>query len=646
MAGPEEWGATPVESGEGPSAWGAKPADRSKEFEPGEPTFAEEFMHGLSSPIRGAMQLGGIERAKAQTHPDKIPQREPDELSPGAVAGQIANPMNWVAPGASMATKLGPLARGAITGGVTGFLQPVKDGENFWSTKGEQAASGLALGYGFSLGGKAAGAGINKLGEWLMGTYPDALHNKAVALVIDKISKNRQGMTATDAIDLVRAANKGMSRGKNARMMTLSDLKELNRLGGTVYRKSDEGYGMATKLYGQRDAQAGARLRSEVAKHIQGGETMFETTQALLEARSAAAAPLYEKTDGLQGIWSPYLKDLFELPEIKEGMKRGFDSERIRAAADARPFNPTMMGVDIRDPNDIKFLRSPNMRVLDMAKRGLDEMIANERNEFTGRLSSRGLDLELLRRGYLKELDKLDITGTYKAARDAWSGPSRSLDAMKQGSSIFQTHPEETASIVSKMTPNEKQFFLIGVADKVTEKILKTGLSADEAKHIANSEWAKMQLRPAFDSDKDFNRFMNSVATENKMFSSMRSIAGGSKTAESVSSDDQFMQEVIDPTIQIAQKTLHGRIGSAAVDALRMFKDLGTIRHQKEMADEVAKIIFQPLSPTAAKAHSVLEMRPVPQPGNVVKEATPFLAPGVGAAVPNEDMLGGKPESQ
>lgn len=641
MAGPEDWGATPAEETEGPANWGAKPA--GKQFEPAEPDFMQDFLHGFTASGRGALQIAGITPAKAKTHPDKIAQGESDDLSPGSIAGQIAQPLNWIAPGASLLTKAGPLVRGAVAGGVSGLLQPVKEGENFLETKAQQGVAGLALGYGFSLGGKAAGAGISKLGEWLLEKHPDALHNEAVHVVLNKIAKSRYGMSATDAIDVVRAANKGMSRGKGARMMTLSDLKELNRLGGTVYRQSDVGHQMATDLYSKRDPNAALRLRAEVAKHIHSGDTMFETTEALLQARSAAAAPLYEKTDGLQGIWSPRLKEFFDDPIVKEGMKRGFESERARALGEGRPFNPTAMGVDISDPNNIKFLRVPNMRMLDMAKRGLDAVIKDSRDGFTGRLNSSGVDAEIVRKGYIKELESLDKTGTYKAAREAWAGPSRSLDAIQEGYAIFQGKPEEIAAKVAKMDPGDREFYRTGVADAVIEKIMKAGMSSDEAKHIANSSWARAQLRPAFDNDKDFNRFMNSVTIESDMFNSMRKIAGGSDTAERVAADAQGL-DALDPAIRIAKQTFSGRLMGAALDSWRLYRELGALKDQKKLTDEVAKIIFQPLSPTAARAHSVLEIRPVQEnamapAGRGVQQASPFVAAGAaGATVPNEEM--------
>lgn len=613
----------------------------SKKFEAGEPTFAEEYLHGWTKSGKGALQIAGATPAKAKTHPDKIPQREPDDLSPASILGEITQPLNWITPGASLLTKAGPLVRGALSGGVSSLLQPVKGDENFWETKAQQGGAGLVLGFGFSLGGKAAGAGIRKLGEWILDRHPDAMHNQAVSVVLDNIAKSKKGMTATDAIKLVSAANKGMAQGKDKRMMTLSDLKGMNRLGGTVYRRSDVGHQMATDLYDKRDPYAAVRLRAEIAKHIHSGDTMFETTEALREARSAAAEPLYEKLDGLHGIWSPRLQEFLENPKIKEGLKVGFESERDRALGEGRPFNPKALGVDISDPNNITFLGVPTMRMLDMAKRGLDAVIKDSRDGFTGKLNSRGVDFEIMRKGYLGEIDKLDKTHVYKEARDAWAGPSRSLDSISEGYAIFQGKPEEIAARFAKLDPGEREFYRIGVADAIIEKIEKAGMSSDEAKQIANSNWARRQLRVVFDDDKDFNKFMKSVTTETNMFNSMRKIAGGSDSAERLTADAQPLG-VVEPAIEIAKKTFSGRLMGAAMDSWRLYRELGALRNQKELTDEIAKIIFQPLSPTAAKAHSVLEIRPMPgdAPRKAINQATPFMAPGVAAAVPD----GGEPQ--
>src|SRR5262249_27751628 len=148
---------------------------------------------------------------------------------------------------------------------------------------------------------------------------------------------------------------------------------------------------------------------------------------------------------------------------------------------------------------NIVTLRVPNMRVLDMGKRGLDAMISAERDPVTGRLSARGRSLVILRKGYVDELDALDTTGAYKKARETWGGLSASMDAVKLGQSAFSGHPEELAEELEGMTESDREFARTGLADTVRERLAKTGLGTDDSRAIfKDNGWTKALLKPFF----------------------------------------------------------------------------------------------------------------------------------------------------
>jgi hypothetical protein len=211
--------------------------------------------------------------------------------------------------------------------------------------------------------------------------------------------------------------------------------------------------------------------------------------------------------------------------------------ERIDSVTNDRPFNPTQMGVDLDQEGNVKFLDVPNMRVLDAGKRGLDQMVADERNPITGRLSQRGLALDQFRRAYLGELDSLDPTGAYAAARASWAGPSASMDAIHSGQAIFKKRPEEVAADVAQLSPGNLEFYKLGAADAIKEKIARTGMGGDEAKRLIGNQYTQQQLRPLFDNQDDFNRFIDGVTAENRMFETRQRLIGGSQTAERLAED-------------------------------------------------------------------------------------------------------------
>ena len=102
------------------------------------------------------------------------------------------------------------------------------------------------------------------------------------------------------------------------------------------------------------------------------------------------------------------------------------------------------MGADVGIDGSIQHGGKPNLLVLDMAKQGLDAMIADERHELTGRLSKQGLALTELKKAFVDEIDRLDTSGAYKKARQTWQGYSASMDAIRLGRTAFARSRKKT----------------------------------------------------------------------------------------------------------------------------------------------------------------------------------------------------------
>jgi hypothetical protein len=618
----------------------------------------DRFMMGATDPGRGIMeivqQIVGKPEAKAET-PDpnakpkdvKIPGEVISPTDPMRIAGNVANPANLITPlAASRVTALSPMAKTVLSGTIPALLQPLGETNDFLGEKTKQGVTGAALGYGFSVAGKGVSKGMDALGRWLVSRYPENIASHAVSLVLKRIEQDRAGggLTARNMVELVRLA------GTQNKPLTLSDVggKNVERLAGNIYRSGGSAANTAETLYETRDSAAANRLRQDIAKYVHGGMTVFEATEALLTSRSAAARPLYEQTDKLQGIWSPRLGEFFKDPVIKDGMKRGYELEKMVSLAENRAFDPTAMGVDIADPNNITFLRAPNMRVLDMAKQGLDAMIADERNAITGRLSARGVALDKLKRSYVSEIDNLDTTGVYKKARAAWGGYSASLDALKSGRAVFQASPEENAALAKSLSPSDQEFYRMGVADMLNERLAKTGFSSDEAKALIKNDWAKGQLKPAFKSEQEFNEFVDSVAMESMMFGRRRAITGGSQTAERMVEDQSELIKRAEASASIAGKLAGGHYFKAVADFYRMHKDLG-LRSDPKMNEVVAKILFSPLPPHAktesARAVRSILSPPPPGQGNYLQGPARSVQDLIAPALASEtgEISGGRP---
>src|SRR5262249_31705888 len=125
----------------------------------------------------------------------------------------------------------------------------------------------------------------------------------------------------------------------------------------------------------------------------------------------------------------------------------------------------------------------------------------------------------------------------YKKARGTWEGPSASLDALRLGRTSFSRNPEEIASEFEALSDSNKEFYRMGLADVLKERINKTGFTGDESKSILKNNWMKAQMRPAFGSEAEYNSFIDNSMSERKMFGTMQGVMGGSQTAERLAAD-------------------------------------------------------------------------------------------------------------
>lgn len=517
----------------------------------------------------------------------------------GRLAGNVLSPVNYLGTGAMAGAK--PIASAMAAGGkaglaaklgtagvggaVAGAEQPAT-GSDYWNEKKWQTVIGGGVGTAVGGAGTVLGSGVRKLGEYIARNNPENLESEAVQKILRRIGQDQKsgGPSAADAIDLVNASKKPMA---------LADVggENVKALAGNVSRQPGEARSIASQFLNKRDEQAAERLSQDIAENLHGGPTMHQATEALLQSRSAAARPAYEAAHDLKGVWSPRLGQFLDDPVMKAGLQHGYELERLQALAEGRTLTATQMGLDVGVDGTVSMTGHPNMRVLDMAKQGLDALIAKERNEITGRLSSRGVALDQMRRAYVSTIDDLDKTGAYKKARETWAGYSQSLDAVKVGRALFQASPEENTAAVAALSPANREFARLGVADMLKERLAKAGLSGDEAKQLIKNPWMRDQLRPFFKDGDDFGKFVDAVTAESKMFQTRFETLGGSATAKR-SAEDTASEGGLGAGAQIAGKLVKGQLFSAAKTAYQLYQDIG-LKPNPELNAKIAQLLFR-----------------------------------------------------
>ena len=377
---------------------------------------------------------------------------------------------------------------------------------------------------------------------------------------------------------------------------------------------------------------AGSEIRArylQLHEQLKGAEAdRVATMKAFEQARADGAL------NAPGAVWSPRIQQFLDDPIFKGGIARGLKIQRVESLAEGKPFNPTeyaIVGLDEKGGPVVGGV--PNMRLLDAAKKGLDAIIQDERNPITGKLTEYGRAVDMARRAFLQQID--EANPTYKAARAAFSGPSRSLQVLDEGHAIFNTPPDEIAATFAKLSPNDKEFYRLGVADVLRERIAKTGFGGNEARAIIKNAWTREQLRPIFRSDEEFNRFTDAVMAEHTMAETTARTLKGSQTAERLAEDNSPDNRAIHSAASLARNMATGNWLHAIANGYRLKRDLG-MRSNPELNTEIARILFSPnLPPTGQAGMRLLGTFPGPatrnmlaRPAQAIQQAGPLFAPG------------------
>lgn len=191
-----------------------------------------------------------------------------------------------------------------------------------------------------------------------------------------------------------------------------------------------------------------------------------------------------------------------------------------------------------------------NLRTLDYVKRALDDQIGGS---LRGGANDEARILTGLKKNLVSALENADTTavkdesgnivqhGLYKQARDAFAGPSALNDAMETGQTFRSMRPEQIEATLKDYGPSEREFFRLGAADAMRHEVSRTGdprvLIGSNAVNQRGGDLMKQQLRPLFDTEDAYNRFVGDVGNEALMGANTGRWVGNSATAGRLAED-------------------------------------------------------------------------------------------------------------
>lgn len=446
---------------------------------------------------------------------------------------------------------------GAGVGGASGFAgtSDTSLGEDVGRTALGAAGGAVIGGAGSLLADKIIGPAIGYAAQKF---FPSLARGDATARITDAITKDAVGALNPNSptgygIPLAEyiASLRAKLQAGGDQPVTLADVggENLRGLLGSATRAPGPAKQFATEFLNARDEGAGPRLTQIVNQRISNGAGAFSTREALEASRNAAAAPLRQQAFlANQNVESPAIdRMLATRPDMQKAFRMAVEDMRNQGKL-----------VSVSDPELTELAsqqgistghgvgKGLKLEVLDYTKRALDRLIrAYKQHPETGDYAT----AVKMRQELVKALDDADVTakagpnsvkpegGVYKQYRDTYSGPTRSLEAMEDGQSFLTKESDQIKAELAKLSPGDRDFYLLGAAQTLRNRIAGVGEGANEGGAVAGKELIRQRLRPLFSNDAAYDHFIASAKLESLMSQTRYHITGNSQTARRIAED-------------------------------------------------------------------------------------------------------------
>jgi hypothetical protein len=256
--------------------------------------------------------------------------------------------------------------------------------------------------------------------------------------------------------------------------------------------------------------------------------------------RAATARPLYIQAlqEGDKQIWSDELGRLAGSPAVQSAMHAAVTGWQDSAIADGYgALNPRALGggvhggglLDIPTGHVPAF---PNLQFWDYTKKALDSAVRAEIKE--GKLTERGKTLAQLVQQLRGALDdpKLGLS-TYRAARQAWAGPTKYLEAIEDGRNILSRNvsAEEMAARFGQMETPNQEAYRIGAISALRARMGNDPAKLADFTKFMRSPEMRAKVSAMMPSPEAAERWLNSLEYEIRASELTGQALKGSQTA-------------------------------------------------------------------------------------------------------------------
>ena len=522
-----------------PRSWGGVAMDVAQQFARGGTLgFGDEIAAGIGATVAPLTGAAGTWQQRYDRLLDDNRQRQkkfeaehPWTALGAQVAGAVANPVSRLSAGSNFLTRAGSNALiNGLLGGVTGFGEGEGGFVNRLGPAGTGAATGAVLGAALPAAAEGVAAGFRKIAPSL-GVNVAATDAKRG--VIDALKAG--------GVDLAQARTQ--LDAATGQPMALVDVGGEALMGRAQTASRTPGAAMqAAKEF--VDTRGGlnqsARVEGEIRRAI-SAQDFTSAADDLIRTRAQTAGPLYERA--LANETPVNVQPILDDINTRLGSAKGDIRAALNKAAglfkgrDGKP-DTTLAG-------------------LHETKLALDALLEKTPTNSVSRVARR--ELAEVQSRLVAAMDEAS-GGTYGQAREAFAGPSRAMDAMDLGKRVLRGDADETAAEIAKLSPSERDFFRIGVARSLVDKVKATNDTADitAVNKIWGSQAVRERVAAAFDDPKEFDRFAAFMDNELKMARTNAEVnpRGNSITAKLLMQNAE--PAPVGPVLQGARAALRG----------------------------------------------------------------------------------------
>lgn len=409
------------------------------------------------------------------------------------------------------------------------------------------------------------------------------------------------------------------ARAERPGSAALGDVGGENIAGMTERLATTPGPGVQTVIprLNARQEQQAARLSMDLAQYTGSRRSAIDAVKETMDARKAAADPLYQDAMKFDATQSPELVSSFQKETSTGWGKTVFDSKEFK--------NNLQTEYGVSDAS-----KAPLMVQIDAWGKAAYDIASEAARKGSNNVARVVRDM---RNRVLDQADKANPV--YGEARSAWAGPTQYMESIESGKGIFSKSAGEVKSEISALKDADREAYITGAVSELMRKLGSNPAKYADLTRVLRSPEMRQKISALMPDAQTAQAWESRLDLEVRMSERAAKATGNSRTAyrEAMKEDDESLP--VEALLSIASGSKSGllaklvdRIPAKVMDALRA-------RSDKVLAD----VLTNPNSESADRILSVLASKSRPSGSEFRIQArypSPFASSAAPQSQPNE----------